>query len=97
LGYAEAGQCHPNDEHPWEARIFATSPLDVWRDVPKLRIPALVIRGERTNTFRPECQARMEKLLPHARYVVIPGAGHLAPLERPAETGAAIQAFLSLL
>lgn len=81
----------------WEARIFATSPVDVWSDVPKLRTPTLVIRGDRTNVFLPECQARMEKLLPHARYVVIPGARHLVPLERPAETGAAIQAFLDLL
>ena len=78
----------------WEARIFATAPVDVWHDVPKLRTPALVIRGGQTNTFRPECQARMERLLPGARYVVISGAGHLVPLERPTETGAAIRAFL---
>lgn len=78
----------------WEARIFATSPVDVWRDVAKLRAPALIIRGEQSNTFRPECPARMKRLLPNAHYVVIPGAGHLAPLERPAETGAAIRAFL---
>ena len=79
----------------WEAHIFATVPADIWRAVPKLRAPALVIRGERSDTFRPESQARMERLLPQARYVVIPDAGHLAPMERPAEVGAAIRDFLT--
>jgi pimeloyl-ACP methyl ester carboxylesterase len=78
----------------WEARIFATTPTDAWRTVRQLRTPALVIRGEQTQTFRPECQARMARLLPRARFAVIPGAGHLVPMERPAETGAAIRGFL---
>jgi len=80
----------------WEAHIFATVPADVWRAVPRLRTPALVIRGERSETFRPESQARMERLLPQARFVVIPGAGHLVPMERPAATGAAIRDFLDM-
>jgi len=81
----------------WEARIFSTTPTDVWRAVPRLRAPALVIRGERSDTFRPASLARMERLLPQARFVVIPNAGHLLPMERPAETGAAIHNFLDAL
>lgn len=81
----------------WEAHIFATVPADVWRAVPHLRRPALIIRGERSDTFRPESQARMERLLPQARFVVIPGAGHLVPMEHPAETGAVIRDFLEEL
>ena len=79
----------------WEARIFYTVPTDVWRAVPKLRAPALIIRGARSETFRHESFARMERLLPQARFVTIPNAGHLAPMERPAETGAAIRDFLN--
>jgi pimeloyl-ACP methyl ester carboxylesterase len=78
----------------WEAHIFATVPVDIWRAVPKLRIPALVVRGERSNTFVQESQARMERLLPQARYVVIPDAGHLAPMERPEAVAVAILSFL---
>jgi pimeloyl-ACP methyl ester carboxylesterase len=78
----------------WEAHIFATTPTDVWRAVPRLRTPALVIRGQGSDTFRPESQARMAGLVPQARFVVIPGAGHLVPMERPVETGAAIRDFL---
>ena len=81
----------------WEAHIFATAPTDIWRAVPKLRVPALVIRGECSATFRPESQTRMERLLPQARFVVMPGAGHLLPMERPAETGAVVRDFLDVL
>ena len=77
----------------WEAHIYATVPTDIWRAVPKLRTPALVIRGERSDTFQPESLARMERLLPQAHYVIIPRAGHLVPMERPAEAGSAICNF----
>jgi pimeloyl-ACP methyl ester carboxylesterase len=78
----------------WEARIFATTPIDVWRAVPHLSTPALVVRGERSETFRSRSEALMARLVPQARFVVVPGAGHLVPMERPAETGAAIRQFL---
>jgi pimeloyl-ACP methyl ester carboxylesterase len=81
----------------WEAHIFATTPADVWRDVPRLRTPTLVIRGEHSDTFRPEAQARMARLMPDARFLVISDAGHLVPMERPAETGEAIRSFLDSL
>jgi pimeloyl-ACP methyl ester carboxylesterase len=85
----------------WEAHIFATVPAGTWRAVLKLRPrgnrqppPTLIMRGERSDTFRAESQARMERLLPQARYLVIPDAGHLARMERPTEVGAAILDFL---
>ncbi len=78
----------------WEARIFSTIPTDIWRDVPRLRLPTLIIRGEHSGTFFPPALRRMERVLPHARSVVIPDAGHMVPLERPAEVGAAIREFL---
>ena len=78
----------------WEAHIFATTPLDAWRGIARLRPPLLLVRGAHSNTFRPSCQRRLTRLLPQARVAVIPDAGHLAPLERPQATGAAIRAFL---
>jgi pimeloyl-ACP methyl ester carboxylesterase len=79
----------------WEAHIFATTPADVWRYVPQLRTPALIVWGQHSDTFRPQSQRRMARLLPQARFHVIPGAGHLLPMERPAETGAVIHEFLA--
>ncbi len=79
----------------WEAHIFATVPTDVWRDVPQLAIPALIIRGAHSNTFRAASQVRMARWLPQARFLMIPEAGHLVPMERPQEVGAAIRGFLA--
>jgi pimeloyl-ACP methyl ester carboxylesterase len=79
----------------WEAHIFATAPTDVWRYVAKLTTPTLVIRGERSDTFRPQAQQRMARLAPQTDFHVISNAGHLVPMERPTETGAIIQAYLS--
>ena len=78
----------------WEAQLFATAPTDIWRDVPRLRVPALIVRGAHSNTFQPSAQKRMARRLPEARFVTIPGAGHLVPMERPAETGAAVRGFM---
>ena len=78
----------------WEAHIFATAPADIWRYIPKLTIPVLVIRGEQSDTFRPQAQRRMARLLPDAQFIQIPDAGHLVPMERPDETGAAVIEFL---
>jgi pimeloyl-ACP methyl ester carboxylesterase len=77
----------------WEAHIFATPPIDIWRDVPRLRVPVLVMRGEHSQTFRSEAMSRMARLLPLGHYITIPAAGHLLPMERPIETAAAIQDF----
>jgi len=78
----------------WEAHIFATAPTDVWHDVRLLRTPALVIRGEHSGTFTPSAQARLARRLPEAAFATIEGAGHLAPMEKPTEVGAAILSFL---
>ncbi|RME36865.1 MAG: alpha/beta hydrolase [Thermoflexia bacterium] len=78
----------------WEARIFALVPADVWRAVPRLQAPALIIRGEHSGTFLPQAMEHMRRLLPGARYHVVPDAGHMVPLERPVETGAVVRAFL---
>lgn len=78
----------------WEAHIFSTAPTGIWRDVPRLRTPALVIRGEHSQTFQPKALSRLARLLPQATTVTIPDAGHLVPMERPQETGKAIRIFL---
>jgi pimeloyl-ACP methyl ester carboxylesterase len=81
----------------WEAHIFATPPLRVWRDVPRLRHPCLIVRGEQSKVFQTSARARMARLLPQARLVTITDGGHLVPMERPEETAAAILAFANSL
>jgi pimeloyl-ACP methyl ester carboxylesterase len=79
----------------WEAHIFGTVPADIWPDVPRLRVPCLVVRGEHSQTFLPGALGRVARLLPAARVVTIPGATHLLPMERARETATAVLDFLT--
>ncbi len=99
--YVKAGTRKRDDGHveliyppEWEAHIFATPPTDVWDYVSKLRTPTIVIRGEYTNVFKPECQSRMKTLVPSARFHLVPEAGHLMPMECPVEVGVVVRSFL---
>lgn len=58
-------------------------------------IPTLVLVGEDDEITPPVRARAMADAIPRARFVEIPGAGHLPPLERPAETTQALLDFLS--
>ena len=60
----------------------------------EIDVPALVVVGEDDAVIPPAEAEAMAERLPDARVVRIPGAGHLAPLERPAEVNAALLDFL---
>jgi pimeloyl-ACP methyl ester carboxylesterase len=79
----------------WEAHIFASTPTGIWKDVPELRVPTLLVGGELSSIFRPESLRRASRLLPQAQAVTIAGSGHMTPMERPVETSAPIMDFLS--
>jgi YbgC/YbaW family acyl-CoA thioester hydrolase len=60
-------------------------------------LPTLVLVGEADALAPPDAARRMATLIPGARLVVIPGAGHLPPVERPSETTAEIREFLRVV
>ena len=60
-------------------------------------LPTLVVVGEEDVLTPPDAARRMATLIPAARLVVIPGAGHVPPLERPSETTAEIREFLRVV
>jgi pimeloyl-ACP methyl ester carboxylesterase len=60
-------------------------------------LPTLVIVGE-DDALTPPAQARaMADAIPGATLAVIPGAGHLPPVERPGEATRALGDFLRSL
>ncbi len=70
----------------WEARIYETSGLAdayVWKNLPKVTCPVLVLRGENSETLKPRVIKRMAKKLPEGQAYTQQGAGHLLPLELP--------------
>jgi pimeloyl-ACP methyl ester carboxylesterase len=82
----------------WEARIYVTgmwNDMDLWRGLPGLRVPLLVIRGSETDTFRSGTGRLVQRKQAQARVVSVDQSTHLVPLERPDEVSALIQSFLS--
>jgi pimeloyl-ACP methyl ester carboxylesterase len=57
-------------------------------------VPALVLRGTEDALIPGEEADALVKALPRATFVELPGAGHLAPLEVPAEVAAAVRDWL---
>ena len=73
----------------WGARAMATRP-DSADVLAAARVPALVVVGEEDSLTPPDVAGAMAGVLPDAELVAVPGAGHLAPLERPADVSEAI-------
>ena len=89
--------CYPPE---WEARIYVTSmraDLELWRDLPTLRPPVLLIRGAETDTLWESTARRFQSLLPQAQVVTLPNTTHLLPLETPEVIAGQIVEFFAQL
>jgi len=60
----------------------------------RIRIPVLVVAGEDDQITPAAGMRSMAEAIPGARFVLIPEAGHLTPLEQPAAVTEAIREFL---
>ena len=63
----------------------------------RLAVPVLLVAGEHDTNAPPKVMARMAESIPDARYVCLPGAGHLMNLTHPAAFDAEVRAFLATL
>jgi pimeloyl-ACP methyl ester carboxylesterase len=63
--------------------------------LPRLKIPTLLLCGEDDVITPPKEMRGMAEAIPHSRFVEIPAAGHMAPLESPAAVSSAILEFLT--
>lgn len=69
-----------------EAQMFESYCVNVWKWVKKLKVPAVIIRGENSDTLLDASWDLFGRLQPSVKKIVAPGAGHLFPLEKPGET-----------
>jgi 3-oxoadipate enol-lactonase len=60
----------------------------------QIPIPVLVVAGDDDQITPPAGMQAMARAIPGARFVLIPEAGHLSPLEQPKAVNRAIQLFL---
>lgn len=70
---------------------------DTTGDLERTDVPVLVVTGEHDVITPPEQAAAMAGRCRAGRFVSIAGAGHMAPLERPAEVAQAIGSFVTAL
>ncbi len=80
----------------WESRIYLTGlrDFDIWRDLPKLDVPTLFIRGAETDTFLESAAKFIKWKQPKARVETLDKSTHLLPLERPHEVFDRVLSFL---
>ena len=63
--------------------------------LPSIALPTLVVVGELDALTPPADSQGMAAAIPGARLVTVPGAGHLAPMERPRAVAAALGEFFA--
>ncbi len=86
--------CYPPE---WEARIYVTgmqADFEIWRGLPDLKPPVLLIRGAETDTLWEKTARQFQRKQPSTRLVTLPGTTHLIPLEAPARVAEIIKEFL---
>lgn len=69
-------------------------PADLWPQWRAIDCPTLLVRGAASDVLAEETATRMADELPHARLVVVPGAGHTVPGDQPAAFQALLREFL---
>jgi pimeloyl-ACP methyl ester carboxylesterase len=69
----------------WEARSFATCTHEIWRYIPRIACPTLLLYGDRSDTFLHSAARRFARVVPEAEVVGLPDTSHFVPMERPDE------------
>lgn len=81
----------------WETRIYYTGvwrDFDLWRGLPRLRPPALILRGDETDTFLPVNAFLTRRFNPRIQIETLKNTTHLLPLEAPQQVAERIGQFL---
>lgn len=78
----------------WESHIFASSPIDAWRDLRRLTLPLLIVRGTRSDLITDSVWQRLHRVVPKATFAEIE-AGHMLPMERPDDVAGIIARWLT--
>jgi 3-oxoadipate enol-lactonase len=79
------------------ADFHACDAFDATGRIADLALPLLALTGEQDRLTPPKFAAFLADRVPGAEARILPGAGHLAMVERPDETNAALRAFVDRL
>ena len=81
----------------WEVTVYesgGSADAYVWRNLPQVPCPVLILRGEKSDTVSLKTMERMARRLPRGEGITMTSVGHLLPLEEPDQVAAVILEFL---
>ena len=81
--------------HVWRGVLRELDSVPAGRHAHEVKVPVLVLSGEKDPLFPAEHHASLLTAFPHAEAHVLPGLGHNPNWERPDLVGAAIRTFLA--
>jgi pimeloyl-ACP methyl ester carboxylesterase len=91
----EGGQAELKCQGRIEAQMYAgASPFDAFELLPEVGCPALVVRGEHSDSHLPFIAQAIADQMANASVATIEGAGHFCPMEKPEAVLAEIRRFL---
>lgn len=79
----------------FEASLYTMAPLDTWKHAKKIKIPALVIRGEHSEMFRRESGEKLSRMMADCRFEELKNQGHFFMMENPDAAVRSFQHFLA--
>ena len=104
--YIEGVACQKDDNSyqlcysaEWEIRIYVTGiwhDMDIWRGLPNLEVPTLIVRGAETDTFWERTGRLLQRKQPKVHIEALEKTTHLLPLEKPSELSNLIQSFFEV-
>jgi 3-oxoadipate enol-lactonase len=68
---------------PLNAATRALYDFDLSKNLPRIAVPTLVVAGSEDVLTRPAGMEEIVSLIPGAKYTLVPGAGHMIPVEQP--------------
>lgn len=85
--------CSPRTE---AALFMGGVQFDPWPHIPKVKCPVLIVEGEETENKHFVDIQKVVATFPNASYRMVPGAGHLIPMERPEKIAAIIKEYFQM-
>ncbi|MHA1314920.1 MAG: alpha/beta fold hydrolase [Candidatus Helarchaeota archaeon] len=73
---------------------LASTNFNVERKLPRIKVPTLLVYGERDAVTPVRIGRSMQRKIPNSTLYVVKNSGHMAPLEKSEEVNAAIADFL---
>jgi len=71
--------------------------VDLWPYVERIEAPTLIILGSESDLVTEETLKRMRETMPHLEVVIVEGATHMVPQDKPADFEGHFRAFLKKL